>query len=57
LRTTGGPNRLTQPNARKTDAPGRRIGYARVSTDDQSTDPQRDELSNAGCDMVLEVHA
>jgi DNA invertase Pin-like site-specific DNA recombinase len=46
-----------QPNSRKTAARGRRIGYARVSTDDQGTDPQRDELRDAGCDMVLEEHA
>jgi hypothetical protein len=35
LRTIGGPSRPMQPNARKTASPGRRIGYARVSTDDQ----------------------
>jgi hypothetical protein len=34
---------VMQPNSRKTGAPGRPIGYARVSTDDQDTDPQRDE--------------
>ena len=33
------------------------IGYARVSTDEQGTDPQRDELRAAGCDAILEEHA
>jgi DNA invertase Pin-like site-specific DNA recombinase len=37
--------------------PGRLIGYARVSTEDQGTDPQRDELVAAGCTTVLEEHA
>jgi DNA invertase Pin-like site-specific DNA recombinase len=40
-----------------TTAPGRLIGYARVSTDDQGTDPQADELRAAGCETVLEEHA
>lgn len=38
-------------------AAGRLIGYARVSTDEQGTDPQRDELSAAGCAPILEEHA
>jgi DNA invertase Pin-like site-specific DNA recombinase len=33
------------------------IGYARVSTEEQGTDPQRDELRAAGCDAILEEHA
>ena len=33
------------------------IGYARVSTEDQATDPQADELRAAGCRAVLEEHA
>src|SRR6476620_9473787 len=37
--------------------PGRLIGYARVSTQEQGTDPQLDELSTAGCATVLEEHA
>jgi hypothetical protein len=35
----------------------RQIGYARVSTDEQGTDPQRDELAAAGCAVILEEHA
>src|SRR5665647_2505378 len=42
---------------RKTAAPGRLIGYARVSTEEQGTDPQLDELRAAGCNAVLEEHA
>lgn len=34
-----------------------RIGYARVSTDDQSLDLQRDALTRAGCVTVYEEHA
>ena len=37
--------------------PGRLIGYARVSTDEQGTDPQRDELRDAGCLAIHEEHA
>src|ERR1700676_1019766 len=42
---------------RKSALPGRLVGYARVSTEEQGTDPQLDELRAAGCDMVLEEHA
>ena len=42
---------------RKTALPGRLVGYARVSTDEQGTDPQLDELRAAGCETVLEEHA
>ncbi|AOX18657.1 recombinase family protein [Kozakia baliensis] len=36
---------------------GRKIGYARVSTEDQGTDPQSDELHAAGCDAVMNEYA
>lgn len=36
---------------------GRLVGYARVSTGEQGTDPQRDALIAAGCDPVLEEQA
>src|SRR6201996_7846185 len=36
---------------------GRLIGYARVSTEEQGTDPQLDELRAAGCTSILEEHA
>jgi DNA invertase Pin-like site-specific DNA recombinase len=35
----------------------RLIGYARVSTEHQGTDPQLDELRAAGCQAVFEEHA
>jgi DNA invertase Pin-like site-specific DNA recombinase len=44
-------------NGPKTAAGGRLVGYARVSTEDQGTDPQRDELLAAGCAAVHEEHA
>jgi len=37
--------------------PLRLIGYARVSTEEQGTDPQLDELHAAGCNTLLEEHA
>lgn len=40
----------------KVPSPGRLIGYARVSTEDQGTDPQIDELRAAGCATVFEEH-
>jgi len=48
---------VTSPKARRTAAAGRLVGYARVSTDEQGTDPQLDELRAAGCVTILEEHA
>lgn len=36
---------------------GRLLGYARVSTDDQSTDAQLSELRAAGCTEITQEHA
>ncbi len=45
-------------HAAKSSASARRVvGYARVSTDDQGTDPQEDELRAAGCDVIYREHA
>jgi len=46
-----------QRNPKKSPLPSRLNGYARVSTEDQGTDPQRDELRAAGCTTILEEHA
>ena len=46
-----------QAKGKITAASGRLIGYARVSTEEQGTDPQLDELRAAGCDTVREEHA
>ncbi len=45
------------PKSQKVPAAARLIGYARVSTEEQGTDPQLDELRAAGCATVLEEHA
>jgi len=44
-------------NGRTTAVSSRLIGYARVSTEEQGTDPQLDELRAAGCDRVCEEYA
>jgi DNA invertase Pin-like site-specific DNA recombinase len=38
-------------------APKRRIGYARVSTDDQVHDAQMDDLRAAGCERIFQEHS
>jgi DNA invertase Pin-like site-specific DNA recombinase len=48
---------MSQPKARKSPVAGRLIGYARVSTDEQGTDPQIDDLRAAGCAVILEERA
>ncbi len=48
---------MSQGKNRKTPVPDRLIGYARVSTEEQGTDPQIDELRAAGCASILEEHA
>jgi DNA invertase Pin-like site-specific DNA recombinase len=45
------------PKTQKTAPASRLIGYARVSTEVQGTDPQRDELRAVGCATILEEHA
>lgn len=54
-----GTRRLHLPTKRKpaAQAAGFRLGYARVSTDDQSLDLQHDALQAAGCDQVFEETA
>src|SRR5208283_3461245 len=49
---------MRRPAARKTflapQSPiGRLTGYARVSTEDQTTEAQTDELTAAGCDVIF----
>ena len=38
----------------QSDAPGQRIGYARVSTVGQSLDAQLEKLQKAGCDRIFQ---
>ncbi|WP_228768207.1 recombinase family protein [Limnohabitans sp. DM1] len=33
-----------------------KIGYARVSTEDQTTDPQIDALRGRGCETIYQEH-
>jgi DNA invertase Pin-like site-specific DNA recombinase len=50
-------SREMPPKVRLNTVPGRLIGYARVSTEEQGTDSQLDELRAAGCDIISEEHA
>lgn len=42
---------------RKRHGDGRLVGYARVSTEEQGTDAQIDELRAAGCETIHQEHA
>lgn len=59
VKAAGSETRIAMAPAKpaRTPLPSRLIGYARVSTEDQGTDPQADELRAAGCAIVLEEHA
>jgi len=48
---------MARPRSSRTGVSGRLLGYARVSTEEQGTDPQLDELRAAGCASILEEHA
>ncbi|MBV8282379.1 MAG: recombinase family protein [Candidatus Eremiobacteraeota bacterium] len=48
---------VTRARNRDSPAGGRMIGYARVSTEEQGTDPQCDALRDAGCAAIFEEHA
>ena len=49
--------RGTRIRAPDSAAQRRLIGYARVSTEEQGTDPQLDELRDAGCEAIHQEHA
>lgn len=48
---------VTKPPSKSARAPaGQLLGYARVSTEDQATDAQTDELNAAGCETIYQEH-
>jgi DNA invertase Pin-like site-specific DNA recombinase len=48
---------VTKPPSKSARAPsGQLLGYARVSTEDQATDAQTDELRAAGCATIFQEH-
>src|ERR1700758_3545476 len=53
----GGMAHVMLSKAHKHAAASDLVGYARVSTEEQGTDPQLDELAAAGCATILEEHA
>src|ERR1700758_1355416 len=53
----GGMAHVMLSKAHKHAAASDLVGYARVSTEEQGTDPQLDELRAAGCTSILEEHA
>ena len=55
--TAGGETSTPSPVPAAASAAGARLGYARVSTEDQNLDLQRDALAQAGCRQVYEEKA
>lgn len=51
------PQKAKRRQSAKASGAGIRVGYARVSTDDQNLDLQRDALGAAGCQAVYEENA
>ena len=48
---------MARPRSSRGGVPGRLLCHARVSTEEQGKDPQRDELCAAGCIAIMEEHA
>ncbi len=45
---------MARPRSSRSGVSSHLVDYARVSTEEQGTDPQRDELRAAGCTAILE---